>query len=268
LTPLAIARRLPTHTGLLLIPALYGLVLAASDNSRWTPLIVGTFMASWMIIMPRRRAALAVLIPLILLSYMVVIVGRTQPEQGLLAIPNNIVRIFYTNAWETAQNLFSYTFDLALNVAAAMDLGGIYSNTYKILSFSPLPSLIDNFDAIQSASDERFNVYAPVGAVGAAYLFGWAYFALLTAIYAMFNLAMDVGYYKLREIPRAVWVFFTIFIYTQLADYPVRSSARFMITATVAVAALSFYRNRGRNRDRRSMRRDFAPDVLRLDREA
>jgi len=109
-----------------------------------------------------------------------VLEGRSMGEHGFASFSDTLGIVF--SRWDGGQefltvisNFFEGIFTLAYS--SLMDLQ--YPTNYKVLSFSPLFSFMDKFDAIRDADQIRVNIYIPVCGYAEAYAFGPVYLGLM-----------------------------------------------------------------------------------------
>ncbi len=100
-----------------------------------------------------------------------------------------------------------------------------YPAIYKILSFSPLPSFIDKFSAINRLYQERLSVYAPFSGITEAYFFGPIFMGILVGVYVgafwVYRKVLERNNY----LGLAVGLLIVLSV-TQLFSYPLRNSLK------------------------------------------
>jgi hypothetical protein len=118
-----------------------------------------------------------------------------------------------------------------------------YPPIYKLLSFSPLPSIIDGFSEVRHYQHRLF-IYGPFSSFAEAYHFGWTYFLVFFLILAIVLYQTTKMW---RENPNIVsFVLLTPFYYSVflMFSYPIRSVFRWLILALL-VAVISNIRKGG-----------------------
>jgi hypothetical protein len=116
-----------------------------------------------------------------------------------------------------------------------------FNVTYKILSFSPLPSFIDGFDRIRDSSMVRLHEYVPMGALQEVYLFGGWYmimYFVIVSFAARVNLrqmcrSMSLGGMFNNIIIAGAW-------YIGLA-YPCRNALRFQVISIIVTIIIEIH---------------------------
>lgn len=143
----------------------------------------------------------------------------------------------------TILNVFSGGFMMA----EAMSVPAQYPEMYKLSSYSPLPSAIDEFNRVRAA-EVRFNVFAPFGSVAEAWHFGWGYVALFMMIV---TLALALGdYLWIRRGPAvgAIMIAPLMFAFIRMYQYQLRSTVRWMLLGVAAILVVDLLVSRQRLR--------------------
>lgn len=106
--------------------------------------------------------------------------GRHAGSFGLSAVPEAVYRCFAPRNADflgAVVNLFQGVFV----TADSLKTEATYAESYKLLSFSPLPSFIDGFDEIRRLHERRLHFYVPMSAVAEAVMFGPIYLLVAAA---------------------------------------------------------------------------------------
>lgn len=226
-----------------ILPYIYVLLFEAAVMSRWLviQLIVPVAIVSmrsryrWVIML----LAMGAVVPI----YAAVIDSRSERVFGIETVAAtvfegaNLSGEFFVS---TIGNIFGG----GLNASeAALKLNVSYPTNYMVLSFSPLPSVIDGFDEINHLYQVRINVYGPFNAFIEAYWFGWPWFILFAGIIIWTARANDrlylakVGSSSIVSIIPSALLYYGIFFSTQ---YPLRNSVRWMILSAILIPVLSY----------------------------
>ncbi|WP_139062224.1 hypothetical protein [Ochrovirga pacifica] len=203
------------------------------NNSRTSGLIwVGLLGAIFLFTTPSKwqKAKMFMIVCLIAMSYMSALQGRQKYQQGISQIPRNISLIQSTGMDEIkfyARNIFGG----AWVFSEAKDMNGDYPEKYKVLSFSPFPSSIDNFSSYLKYQN-RISVFEPYSANVEVYHFGGGYillyFLILLIGLSLLNKTIKenrfIGY--LMALP--AYLFFIAY-----QQYPLRSNFRYFFISII-----------------------------------
>ncbi len=215
----------------------YILIIMLAGSSRWAPLYFLSAFLSNAYLRRRMFSALNILLlSLMFISFLMVLIGRNEPDQGLSQIFNNLAQISSSSVWPYLGGFVVNVTEGATSFANTMLIDSNHAPIYKNLSFSPLPSIIDGFSEIQEFSQIRISVYVPMSAIGEAYKFGVGYMVLFyTGIFIW--LRTTTRLFLKNSGPGALlitiisyWLIFT------LHTYPIRTTWRYIIIVT----AISF----------------------------
>lgn len=211
---------------------IYSFLLSLAQNSRLASLYLLAALAANALI-GRRLFTLvnAALLVFSMVTAISVLKGRHDPTQGL---------------GHAVSQLFSIDFDgsdvlglyLNLNAGGLITTDSIVTNAdyrdkYKVLSFSPFPSLIDGFSEIREQEERRINYFTPINAFGEVYLFGGAYIAIFLASIYMWIRSAAVASTRLGVRFSAVITLLAILSTVTLQQYSLRTGFRFILLSTV-----------------------------------
>ncbi len=146
-------------------------------------------------------------------------------------------------------NIIANLFQGALSTGDGLVLGGGFSEQYKLLSFSPLPSFIDGFDRIREASEIRLGPVCPMSAVAELANFGPAYWLAYSVGYISMVAFINSRFVVTRTSPVMVMAangLFTIFSIVGFT-YPLRNVSRMFVY--ISVLLLLFALLGGRSHD-------------------
>ncbi len=110
-------------------------------------------------------------------------------------------------------------------------VGGGFSEQYKLLSFSPLPSFFDGFDRIPEASEIRLGPVCPMSAVAELANFGPVYWLAYSVGYISMVAFINSRFVVMRTSPVMVMAangLFTIFAIVGFT-YPLRNVSRMFV---------------------------------------
>lgn len=169
--------------------------------------------------------------------------GRGSRAHGLSTLPNVFTNIADANFFDLATGLVLNMTEGIFVLAESLVQDPTYATIYKVLSFSPLPSSIDKFQAANDLYQVRITQYVPLSGYSEAYFFGFAYISFLILF---FFLAIRI--YK-KLLPKNQYValacgLLILLAFVQLFAYPLRNGLKALWIATiVGSAALFYYRN-------------------------
>lgn len=178
----------------------------------------------------------------ILACFVLALAGRGNATQGLASVSAVVGAIDPSQLGWLAAKLGATSFDAGTSFANSLRYGPVYDAVYQALSFSPLPSFLDGFDA--HAMEQRINVYVPFSAFGEVVHFHWlAAPALFLACWAATR-QLTLGFFRDGD-PLAA-ALFPVFLVAllKLQTYPVRASFRIVL----AIALLAWISGRLRRR--------------------
>ncbi len=112
--------------------------------------------------------------------------------------------------------------------------GLAYPVAYKLLSFSPFPSMIDGFGHVRHL-EHRVNMFAPFSNFAEAYHFGPGYFVALLLILFVSLIILS----RFWQRYRGGFAFFLLapayFMFLRMHLYPLRGTFRWLLASLVAV---------------------------------
>jgi hypothetical protein len=154
------------------------------------------------------------------------LVGRGSTIQGIAGLPLTFETIFSGTAGSPMDFLSNVTQGI-LVVAQGQAMRPQYNTLYSWLSLSPLPSLLDGFDAISKASDVRINDSTPNAGITELLSFGFPQTIIcLIFIYTLVRLHVKlISRNKVLFVLVNFLIFFTIYI---LTSYSARGALRYL----------------------------------------
>ncbi|GAB4033244.1 hypothetical protein GCM10028809_34190 [Spirosoma gilvum] len=209
------------------------LLFQLSNNSRSAGLIcagyllgtVVTHKSGWL-----KVFKISIMAILIIYSYSAVLAGRNKIHQGFSEIFSNLHDSNLNELLKEGfilENLFggAWIFYIGQN------MGGNYPDTYKILSFSPTPSSIDNFDKYLKFQ-HRINVFVPYSSNLEVYMFGIQYIVIYFLIIYITLRFLNLMVSRNRNIGYILCMpAYLFFIANQ--QYPLRNYFRFFLLSGV-----------------------------------
>lgn len=220
--------------------ALWSLVFFAASASR---LLAVLFFVAAILAFILLRSSRIVIVPallgLVMFSLMMVLAGRGGGEFGLLAIPTMASSVFMGGDWSGAD----YVFNLFQGIFVTMDglaVPADFTDQYRLLSLSPLPSFLDGFDAVLATDEIRLHDYVPMSAIAEVIHFGPAYMLVFFGV-----LAMVVRQTMLVSLSNGVmYLLFTPFVFSLFVSanaYPARNVFRQLVLVLIALVVVRLF---------------------------
>jgi len=226
-------------------------IFQAGAHERGATAIAGLFVITYILLSPRINwAIITATVAAGLLSYPLAIIGRGLPMQGISSI-------FFTFDMFSSVD-FKAFFDLAITnlcegifvFAESISAPVSYPLTYKLLSFSPLPSAIDHYESIRPYFQIRLSESVPLSGFAEVYKFGVGYSALL---FLYFFLVIRI-HHKVRDSNPTAFFLANTFLFLSffmLNAYPLRNGLKFMlVAAVVSILALALQTQQDANKNR------------------
>lgn len=218
--------------------AVFDLLYQLGAHSRKVVLYVALF-SGLSYFLRRSKMTFVIGIVTALMALIFVLGGRQYGTHGISTIfsPSSVMSPFLSRSSSFAiLNLFEGSF------STTELFNRSYSSpvSYKILSFSPLPSLIDGFDQIRSAGMHKLGRYTPPSAIFEASSFGAQYILLLFLPQVIAGrLVVRLGRKGHELLAVAANIMMAFATYMEFT-YPIRSVYRFFLIA-LALALIGRY---------------------------
>jgi len=227
--------------GIFLILSSYPLLIVFVQNSRWLPMILVIGLIIFHLYSSRGRIFYKLfLLSLTVLFYLKAMIGRNTRFQGLVDTFEIIKKIELEMIFIYISGVFLNAFQGAINLANTFNLEPMYPLSYKLTSFSPFPSFIDNYDQIAQTAKIPLARFVPVNAFGEALSFGLGYFIVF--LFSIFIWLRFTSKFVLsRNNIFSVFVIgFSFWITMQQSQYSFRTSFRQMIIISVLCIIVIF----------------------------
>ncbi|MBZ9937884.1 hypothetical protein LB518_16410 [Mesorhizobium sp. BR1-1-16] len=170
--------------------------------------------------------------------------GRGSGTHGISTIFDAFVRAVGSDLLDTASSLMLNLTEGIFVVAESLVGEPVYPLLYKILSFSPLPSVIDNFQSISRVSQVRITRYVPYSGYVELYNFGIV-FLLAFVLFFWISIRIYKNVLKRNQYIGLACGFLILLGLIQLFAYPLRNGLKpLWIADIVGVGALLYYRGR------------------------
>lgn len=215
----------------------YFIMLKMAGFSRWAPLIFAAILASLImmrVIEKLRLISIGVVafFFLSLLSYILVLEGRGSPVQGLAGIVVTVVELDADPLASLSQILINVSIGALTTATSFARAESFYPIAYKILSFSPFPSALDDFRSYLYYT-AFINSATPYSGIAEALEFGEIYFIVYFAINAYCIRLLTRSYLQLGPVIGLILSMPAYFAIMAMHTYPVRNSLRLLLYATL-----------------------------------
>jgi len=205
---------------------MYALIFMLAQNSRWASLYFFMMLLYCQITKHWNWKGKTILALMCLLTFIKVIEGRGEYDQGIVAIWSG-----YSNI--RLDVLYYYLLGFLLNIlegatsfANAEQIAPVYALHYKVLAFSPFPSFIDGFSSILKLHEVRINHAVPFSAISEVRWFGGIFFILFYTTIGMLLKYANQAYYHSKGIIPFFLSGFIFWITFTINSYPVRNTYR------------------------------------------
>lgn len=246
----SLASRQNSATSLIAPAALFLLSYQLASNSRSAAVYALAFVAAWLAVRPRDRIVPVTGTVAAVVFWVSALEGRAR-ESGLSQIPSNLAFAI--------KNIFSektpFYISNALEGPFVMFRGALenvkYAETYKTLSFSPLPSFIDGFSSISRANAHRVSANVPMSGFIEAMKFGAIYeIALFASIFLSMTLTNKLSTSRggAHSSIAAGLHFLLAFSIVSLGAYSTRTTFRYIVAIAIISFAILMYDRTSKNR--------------------
>jgi hypothetical protein len=222
---------------------LYNLSFQFINLSRWAALYLGFISLLLFLRNHRRDKAKAFLISILsIVIYYLIMVGRERFETNLTGF-STFELLFINSIANIFGGVIVFAHTLTLSPAT-------YPSLYKFLSFSPLPSIIDNFSSIRDAQ-VRINKYGPYNSIAEAYWFGANYFLAFFAFVATCVFYIEKFWWKAKNLNFGTYKAYSAFIFLTFSffminQYPLRNSLRWLFLSFLISLWGYYFSGRGK----------------------
>ena len=176
------------------------------------------------------------------LAFFSALSGRAAIRHGLSTFPGGLVRVFgEQSGFSVVQAILDF-FQGIFVTAESLQIRSGFPINYKLLAFSPLPSLIDGYSLVLLVAQHRLHRYVPMSGVGEAINFGWPFVCLLIAVLTI----IVRTHMRLSTKHPAIFLlcnFLVMFSFYLLFSYPLRNGLRYAWLA-LYVSALTLWLQR------------------------
>lgn len=223
------------HSILSAILSLYSFVILLAGSSRWVLiyLVVAIIMIFIIGKHKSKYALVLILLMLFILLGNTVFQGRTNELQGVSQIAKNFMSFDLEGIFWV---LFSYSvniFESAFNLANSLKGEYVFNQKYKILSFSPFPSVVDNFSSIRDVHKHKFTSHVPMGAYGEVISFGVIYICMFFGGLLVYLRKMNKVVASSQGFICIACLALSMVIAVYLPNYSIRTTWRVMILLTL-----------------------------------
>jgi hypothetical protein len=232
------------YRGLMIIAgamSLFYFLLQLSLHSRAAAFVPALFAVNFTILgLKGRRIIVPVMLVVAVISLMGALEGRETDRHGFSTLLETIASPFMsTDPFRPISEALMDFCQGTVVTAESFSLPADFDLQYKILVFSPLPSLIDGYSSVRPTSEHRLHLFVPMSGVGELYHFGWLYICVLLFGFTVFIRAHTAIADKIPAI-FIICNFLIMFSIYLLFSYPVRNALRYYWIAVFVFAGVSF----------------------------
>jgi hypothetical protein len=217
---------------------IYSFTIMLAGNSRWVPLYL--FLSAVASIVIRRKGSLYSLLCFVLgfFFFAVVINGRGRGEFGMSIVLDNIAQTNISEIGTYLSGSAINALEFALNLANSIDISPVFTQSYQMLSFSPLLSSMDGFDNIMGADKAKFALHVPMGGLGEVVHFGIFYQIIYgLALFTMLRMSWKV-FVKCDFLTAVMLNVASIYVLYIMPNYSIRTTFRFELAIIVCSVIL------------------------------
>jgi hypothetical protein len=209
----------------------YSWIFELAVHSRWAGASLILAAAVYFILGIRKRMLVTVSCSIMgLIAYTQALVGRLTGEHGLSTVLSTWqffdMGLAFDYIWVLFYTVFQGIFTVALSATV---VPWQYDVAYKVLSFSPLPSIIDGFKDLLETNEARVNYFIPMSSWIEALRFGYVYFGiLLLTLY--FLLHANARLCRRGKTPSVILIsIISLALFIFMGSYEIRSVYRFIL---------------------------------------
>jgi|GEM_PF-5965752 len=207
-----------------------------SAHSRYAAVQIFAFGIAIFILSTKYRKSIALACACIFIfSIIYALDGRNNGPHGLTTFKTNITNF---TGDSTLHTLKFALLNLMQGIFSTGDSLAIYANhepLYRILSFSPLPSFVDEFSHLRECCEVRVNTYTPMSSIAEAIHFGPVYVIIYAAtIFILFRKLNR----SLRTKETLLLLLVNLFIFVNFVianAYPIRTVFRLFLLSFILI---------------------------------
>jgi hypothetical protein len=173
-----------------------------------------------------RKIVVPVMSAFALIAIISALNGRNSYEHGISAIPDHVVSSFTTDSPEQSLQVVLDFFQGIFVVAESLQVHDEFRTVYKVLSFSPLPGLIDGYAAQRKQNEQMLSPMVPMSGLCAAINFGFPYVCVLIGLLTVMT-RVHVRLVASSPVVFLLCNFLLMFCCYVLLTYPVRNAFRY-----------------------------------------
>lgn len=239
---ISIKKKLILSSIILFIVFLYCFLMEFAENSRM--IAIYAMIASGLVFLMFRSLALSGSLAFFSLLLLAKANAGRRIIMGLGATPEIIDMVISDGGYDFLATTFGSLLMGGILFVHAAEINPDYTEIYKILSLSPLPSFIDGFQNVRSSNEVRLNVFVPLSAISEIFHFGIVYMLVylfgLSYLYRLSNIAVSSGSALGIATGYPVFGFITAITF----QYSVRTSWRFVLLSIIFLSILNYARSR------------------------
>lgn len=169
---------------------------------------------------------------------------RDTDRHGLSTIPETILSPFSDPdpLGKISEALMDFCQGTAVT-AESFKFPADFPTTYKVLAFSPLPSLVDGYSSVRAVSEQDLHAFVPMSGIGQLYHFGLVYICFFLFILTAFIRAHTAIAHK-SPVIFIVCNFLIMFSVYMIFSYPVRNALRYFWIGVFLLVAVQYARRK------------------------
>jgi len=208
---------------------LYSLVLMLAQNSRWAPLYFFIMFLYCVLLKKGNLLIYCFFIGVGFLFFLKVLIGRGGYNQGISSIFYGFSEIKIGSLFFYFMGFLNNIGEGAIGFANAELIAPTYDLKYKILSFSPFPSLIDGFSSIKPYNEIRISKHVPMSSISEARWFGVFFILIFHSTLIFLLKTANKVFYSTKGIVPVIITGFVCWAVFTMSSYPIRNIYRIIL---------------------------------------
>jgi hypothetical protein len=209
-----------------------------SRASVLTPAVAGALW--WLLSLRFRKPIVAGCFAVAFICLAYSLVGRALDEHGVSTIPATLTATADAGIGGNISTVSTNIAEGIFVVAEGFMVQHNYGRFYKMLCFSPLPSIIDGYATILRNYQVRISFFVPVSGITEAMNFGLMYLLLLAGIYYG-AMRLNLMFIKRNPLLFLICNFLIFFSLYHILDYPLRNGLKYLwMSVYLSLIAMTF----------------------------
>jgi hypothetical protein len=241
---ISIKLKRPDHALLSSIPFIFCFIYQLASHSRITTTYIFAIVLVFVLFTQdkiKKRLYAICGVFLIIFTLLFSLQGRGSGQHGISNIPAGIAAVATSSTTEDLSFAFTNVMQGIFVTAEGLDVPAEHTTKYKVLSFSPFPSIIDGFASIREKDEIRVNYFIPMSTFAELYHFGFIYIIIFSVLYGYTVVRLsDLQVNKSSIVAILCNIYFFI-LFVIMNSYSVRNVFRQMLILIVILALLKFF---------------------------